>query len=100
MVTAKQVCEAVEQAGITRIDHHDCSICGHMVYYSVNQGQLFFNSGCGCSWSPARPSSWEEAAEYINMQSREGKWGDVGARVAKGFGIDLAPIPNGERTDG
>lgn len=89
MVTPEQVANAVREAGITRIEHHNCSICGHMVCYTVDQGQLFFNGGCGCSWSPPQHRSWDDAAEYINMQSRSGKWGDVGAKVAKRFGIDL-----------
>lgn len=90
MVTGEQVKEAVQKAGITRVDHHECSICGHMVCHTVHGDQLYFNSGCGCSWSPPRPESWDDAAEYINMQSREGKWGDVAAKIAKGFGLDLA----------
>jgi hypothetical protein len=91
LVTAEQVESAVKAAGISRIDHHDCSICGHMVCYTVNQGQLFFNPGCGCSWEPPQYRSWQSAADFINMQSRTGKWGDVAAKVAKGFGVELPP---------
>lgn len=91
MVTADEVRDAAKAAGITRIDHHDCGLCGHMVYYAVHQGHLFFNGGCRCSWEPPRPCSWQDAADYINMQSRTGEWGDVAAKIAKGFGLDLPP---------
>lgn len=89
MVTGEQVKEAVEKAGITRIDHHDCGCCGQMVFYFVRDGQLYFNSGCGCSWSPAAPRTWDSAADWINMQSRSGDYGDVGAKIAAKFGIEL-----------
>ena len=91
-VTADQVKEAVAKAGLTKIDHHDCSLCGVMTCYTVRDGELFFNSACGCSYSPPRHCSWDEAADYINMQTRKSeKWGDVGARIAKQFGIELEP---------
>jgi hypothetical protein len=92
MVTGDQVKEAVKKAGITWVDHHDCGLCGVMVGYMICDDAISFRSGCGCSWSPDRPVSWDEAAAHINRQSREGKWGDVAAKVAKGFGIDL-PAP-------
>lgn len=91
MVTGQQVQEAVRKAGISRIDHHDCGICGQMVCYVVADDQLFFSPGCGCSWGPIERRSWDSAAEYINMQQRSGEWGDVGAKVAAGFGLELPP---------
>ena len=92
MITWQQVKDAVEKAGIERIDHHDCGICGEMVFYSVYDGQLFFNSACGCSWSPPEPRSWQSAADWINMQDRVGKYGDTGAKVAALFGMELPPV--------
>ena len=89
MVTGDQVKEAVVKAGLTWIQHHDCIGCGQDVGYVVRDGDLYFSSGCGCSWSPDRPCSWDEAAEHINRQSRTGKWGDVAAREAAKFGITL-----------
>ena len=91
-VTGRQVQDAVKAAGLTWIDHHDCSICGAMVGYQTDGESLFFCSGCDCCWSPPRPTSWDEAAEHINMQTRSSeRWGDVGARVAKRFGLNLPP---------
>jgi hypothetical protein len=84
-VTGEQVKAAVAKAGITRIDHHECGICGHMVFYVVNGDQLFFAPACGCSWSPMEPRSWDSAADFINMQSRP----DIAAKIAAGFGLTL-----------
>lgn len=92
MVTAEQVKEAVQKAGLTFVPHHDCPLCGHYVGYVINGDAISFQSGCGCSWSPARPTSWQDAADHINRQQRSGSWGDVAARVAKAFGIDLPPV--------
>lgn len=92
MVTGAQVKEAAEKAGITRVDHHDCGGCGVMVYYSIHDGHLLFNPACGCSYSPPEPRSWQSAADWINMQKREGKWGDVGAKTAAQFGLTLPPV--------
>lgn len=91
MVTGEQVKEAAKKAGIGWVDHHDCGGCGVMVGYRIDGDQLYFRSGCGCSWSPDRPCSWDEAADHINRQSRSGDWGDVAAREAKKFGIELEP---------
>lgn len=68
-VTGEQVKDAMIAANITHVDHHDCGGCGEMVFYSREGEHLFFNPGCGCSWSPAEPRSWQSAADWINMQS-------------------------------
>lgn len=91
MVTAEQVRNSVKAKKINWVDHHDCGICGIMVGYTIDGDDIRFRSGCGCSWSPDRPVSWQEAADHINRQRRTGQWGDVAAKVAKGFGIDLPP---------
>ena len=85
-VTPEEVRKAVAAAGITHIDHHDCGGCGAMVFYSVEDGRLFFNPTCDCSsrWSPAEPRDWSEASDWINMQSAAEK-----IALAKRFGIEL-----------
>jgi hypothetical protein len=90
MVTAEQVKQAVEAAGIERIDHHDCGGCGYMTAYLVQGGQLYFDPGCDCSRrGPAEPEprDWGDAADWINMQS--GEWA---AKIAKRFGIELPTV--------
>lgn len=69
MVTGEQVKAAMMAANISIVNHHECSICNQMVFYVRNGEQLFFAPGCGCSWSPAEPVSWERAADFINMQT-------------------------------
>lgn len=94
MVTGEQVKEAVAKAGIARVDHHDCGGCGYMTAYLVVDGNLFFDPGCDCSrYGPATPEprSWDSAAEWINMQKRTGEWGDIGAKIAAKFGLELEP---------
>ena len=68
-VTGDQVREAMVAADIDSVDHHDCGYCGAMVFYSRSGDRLFFNPGCGCSWSPQQPREWSDAADWINMQS-------------------------------
>ncbi|HWV44070.1 hypothetical protein [Pseudorhodoplanes sp.] len=88
MITAEQVKAAVEAAGITRIEHHDCGMCGYMTAYLVEDGKLYFDPGCDCRWAGApEPRDWRDAADWINMQSQP----DIKARLAKAFGIDLPP---------
>lgn len=83
-VTAEQVQAAVLAKRITKIDHHRCSMCQHMVFYSVIDGSLFFNAGCGCAWESPRACNWQEAANYINMQTDE----SVRLWVLKQFGME------------
>lgn len=99
MVTGDQVKEAVKKAGLSWVNHHECCCCGEMVGYVIDGDSISFRSGCGCSWSPDRPISWDEAANHINRQQREGKWGDVAAKVAKSFGVDLPPLPCPQESD-
>jgi hypothetical protein len=71
MITAAQVQAAVLSKQITKIDHHRCSLCNHMVYYLVIGGELFFNPGCDCKWEDPEPRDWQDAANFINMQTNE-----------------------------
>lgn len=70
-VTPEQVRNAALESKITSVDHHDCGGCGCMVKYLVHEGNLYFDSNCGCTRyeAPPRASSWAEAAEWINMQT-------------------------------
>jgi hypothetical protein len=74
-VTAEQVKEAMEAAGIDRVDHHACSLCGFMTCFIVLEPDvLVFDHGCWCSTQgPAMPrrTDWEEPANWINSQSEE-----------------------------
>jgi len=82
-VTGEQVMAAVVSAGLDYIDHHDCGICGSSVFYSVVDGNLYFNPGCGCSWSPPEQRTWESAADWINMQDND----SVRTKIKAKFGM-------------
>jgi len=83
-VTEEQVKTAALSKGIPTIDHHRCSFCNTMVYYFIQGEDLFFNPGCGCSWSPPTQSSWQYAADWINMQSNS----EIKIGIAKRFGLE------------
>lgn len=83
MVTGEQVRAAAMSAGLTYIPHHECSLCGQFVAYTVHDGSLYFNPACGCSWSPAEPRTWGSAADWINMQTNE----DTRAQIMEKFGM-------------
>jgi hypothetical protein len=59
----------MQAANITSVDHHMCSLCGYMTKYVVgDDGELWFDSGCYCSSGGWRSSSYQDAANWINMQ--------------------------------
>jgi len=86
-VTPEEVKAAALVAGITTVDHHDCGGCGVWVKYLIHEEQLYFDSNCGCSSykTVPRPCDWDEAAEWINMQSNP----ESRVSIAKQFGLDL-----------
>ena len=88
-VTAEQVRDAALAANVTRVPSHPCSICGHEVAYYINRGDLYFDSGCDCVYNPdsRRHCSWQDAADWINMQSAD-EWR---VKIAAKFGLNLEP---------
>lgn len=90
MITADQVKEAMINNGITAVDHHNCSFCGYMTRYIRDGENLFFDRGCdcGCGWENLEPRSYENAADWINMQSNP----EAKARLAKSFGIVMEEL--------
>lgn len=86
-VSANEVRDAVLAAEIHFIPHHTCGLCEGMVAFFVSQnGTLFFDPSCDCS-SRVRvePRSWQDAADWINMQSNP----EVRIGVAARFGLVL-----------
>ena len=82
-ITADRVKQAMISSNIDRVDHHECAGCGYMVNYTRYRDQLYFNPGCGCSWGASEPRSWQEAADWINMQTNP----EVKEKLMKSFGI-------------
>lgn len=69
MVTGKQVQDAVYAANVTYIPYYTCGCCGEVVAYFVQGGNLYLDPSCGCATFTIQPKSWDDAAEWINMQS-------------------------------
>jgi hypothetical protein len=69
--SAEWVRQQAQEKGASWLVNHDCSLCGTDVGYIINGEQVSFRSGCGCSWSPDRPSSFEEIAEWLQMQKSD-----------------------------
>lgn len=76
--TADQVQQAVEEHGIRRWMLRRCSICDSPLTYAFNGQHVTFDSNCDCSsWSSdPRPSSYQDVANTLNMQTP-----DVRARM-------------------
>ena len=85
-ITGEQLKQAMIAANITRVDHHDCGICGYMTAY-VRQGELlYFDPGCDCSFRGAlEPRPWEWAARWVNEQDAEWQ-----IKLAAAFGLQIA----------
>lgn len=74
-VTADEIRESVVKNNIDCFPIHCCAICGEWVGYRFfrwpNQ-EVVFDSSCFCvSYENVQPRSWEDVADYINMQSNE-----------------------------
>ena len=82
-VTAEQVKAAMIAADITRVEHHECSMCGYMTAYLREGEELYFDPGCYCT-DGAGPEMrlWDDPAHWINMQDEE--WS---RKIADKFGI-------------
>lgn len=93
-VTGEEVKAAMIAANITRVDHHECGGCGHMVFYSRIGEFLYFHPACDCSYSLPEPREWESAAGWINMQSYSNHKAKL--RAAFGFSPET-PTEKNER---
>lgn len=92
-----EIKHCMAEHNITKVDHHTCGICHYMTNYYVSDGQLHFDPGCDCTGGGGwRESSFQDAAEWVNMQSIEANKIDI----AKKFGVDLTlPAPEIEVED-
>lgn len=87
MVTEIEIKEAMIAADITRVNHHECGICGQMTAYLREGENLFFDSNCRCSSYDSEPGyrSWESVAQWVNIQ-REGEFKE---QLKASFGITV-----------
>ena len=86
MVTPEQVKEGCLKMSLTKVDHHECSICKHMVHYVIKDEELYFDSSCNCCGGGGPElRGWSDPANWINMQSDE----EVKRKLALKFGVEL-----------
>ena len=73
MRTVEEFKESVKKNNIKRWDIHKCSICGFNCGYifDIYNDQVYYDSGCDCVtyFVMPHPRSWNEVAEYYNMQT-------------------------------
>jgi hypothetical protein len=65
------------------VDHHRCGGCGYMTQYVRDGEDLFFDGGCGCSSGGLTRRSWDDAAGWINMQTKP----ESKAKLMRAFGL-------------
>lgn len=71
-VTAEEVKTALKKAGVTKLDCHECSLCGYPCGYLIEGEHVGYDHGCNCtSYRDVSQSSYGAIAEWVNMQSRE-----------------------------
>lgn len=68
-VTADEVKSAMISSELYRINHHVCGFCGYMTAFIREDQRLFFDPGCHCIITGWRDVSWQDVADWINMQS-------------------------------
>jgi hypothetical protein len=83
-VTVQELQESCRAKDIWYVNHHECGCCGEWTRYLID-AQVLYDSSCGCSSSRPTPRSWDEVAEFVNMQSRP----EIKKEIALRFGIEL-----------
>jgi hypothetical protein len=72
--SAEWVREQVIEKKATRLNLRCCSLCNTQLYYSFEPaGVVTFSNACECVryYEPPRPSSFEEVASNLAMQSSD-----------------------------
>ena len=66
--------EAVKRLGISRWNVWNCSMCGYECGFVFrNDDSVFYDPGCGCVTHnvPLEPRTWEDVANFYNIQKNE-----------------------------
>jgi hypothetical protein len=68
MKTGEDFKKLARNVPLTWIDVRECSICGSWIGYSLDYGDLTFDSSCDCTsyHSIPQPRSWDDLAGYYN----------------------------------
>ena len=94
MKTGEELKRQAEVRNITRWDHHDCGLCGYMTAYHFRDGEVYFDPGCYCANGGMSPRSWDDVAEFYNMQTHP----ETQARFAAFWGFDVPSTKPSEPT--
>jgi hypothetical protein len=86
-VTPEQVRQGMADGAIVEVPHHACAFCKFMTRYVLgDDGQLWFDPGCHCNEGGWEPRSWQDAADWINMQPSDA----IRIEIASRFGVTLS----------
>lgn len=85
MITGEKVKESMKKNNINYVEHHNCSICGYMTNFFVENGKLFFDPGCDCVFVHPVRQPFQAAADWINMQSKK----EIKTKIAAKFGLQV-----------
>lgn len=73
LVTAEEVKELVDKAGMKRFSIHHCGFCKYpcgFLFYAFEEHEVVYDNGCDCvTYDGLRVSSWQELADFINIQT-------------------------------
>jgi hypothetical protein len=96
--SAEWIREQVRERASTRLDLRSCSICGTPLYYEFEppggEDRVVYHSSCGCTtyYTPPHPSSYEDIARTLAMQSSDAIRDSIVAR------LDGSPTPTQTET--
>ena len=71
MKTKEQLKEQAEKIGLKKWEINNCSGCGYSCGYIINGNEVAYDAGCGCTWNPPEPRSWEDLTETFNRNQPE-----------------------------
>lgn len=93
-VTGDQLKQAARTANVTQVPARSCSICSATLFYLIQNGELFFDSSCGCTYysAPPEPRDWGSAASWVNLQTDEAVQREILSRFGWIF-EDAEPAP-------
>lgn len=98
--TVEEIKNQIRNKNITYIATRECSICGCVIGFEINDGHPFFDSNCDCTsfWSDPQHKTWQEVADFFNCNQPENNPNisvEFINKLNKSFGFESAV--NGEQ---
>lgn len=60
--------KVIESKNIKKWSIHECSFCDYPCGFIFREGNVFYDSGCNCSFRDFRDSDYEEVLEHYECQ--------------------------------